>query len=139
MKARVFLDTNVLIYAVAARERNPAEYAIARDIISNDDFEVSPLILGEFYSIARKAQHELMSAAQANTWIKEWEMHCNVYIDPPLINAAMFIRERFGTQFWDSAHIAAADRLGLKTLYSQDMSHGQKYGSVTVINPFKAV
>jgi predicted nucleic acid-binding protein len=49
----------------------------------------------------------------------------------------MFIRERFKIQFWDAALVAASQRLTLPILYSEDLSHGQKYGSVTVINPFK--
>jgi predicted nucleic acid-binding protein len=34
--------------------------------------------------------------------------------------------------------IAAAEAGGCQTLYTEDLNDGQKYGSVTVINPFKA-
>jgi predicted nucleic acid-binding protein len=133
----VFLDTNILIYAVAGKRTNPAEFAIAREIVDEEEFEVSPMILGEFYSVVRRPQNELMTAAQANTWVKEWEEHCRIEIDAGLINAACFLRERYKMQFWDAAHVAASERRGIGILYSQDMSHGQRYGAVTVINPFK--
>ncbi|WP_245475942.1 hypothetical protein [Mesorhizobium sp. M7A.F.Ca.US.006.01.1.1] len=35
------------------------------------------------------------------------------------------------------AIIAAAERLGVKTLYTEDLNHGQAYGSVVAINPFR--
>jgi predicted nucleic acid-binding protein len=31
----------------------------------------------------------------------------------------------------------AAERLGATTLYSEDLSDGQTYGRVTVVNPFR--
>ncbi|MER9304105.1 hypothetical protein NKJ06_29030 [Mesorhizobium sp. M0293] len=37
----------------------------------------------------------------------------------------------------DGAIIAAAERLGVKTLYTEDLNHGQAYGSVVAINPFR--
>ncbi len=35
------------------------------------------------------------------------------------------------------AIIAAAERLGVKTLYTEDLNHGQAYGSVVAVNPFR--
>jgi predicted nucleic acid-binding protein len=40
--------------------------------------------------------------------------------------------------YWDAALVAAAEVIGAPILYTEDLNHGQKYGSVTVINPFKA-
>jgi predicted nucleic acid-binding protein len=138
MKAPVFLDSNVLVYAAAGKATNPAEHAVARHIIARENFELSPLVIGEFMSVVRKPQNEFLSASEAQEWIDEWENHCNIDVDVGLIQAANYFRERYRIQFWDAAHIASAERLNIDTLYSEDMSHGQKYGSVTVINPFKA-
>lgn len=35
------------------------------------------------------------------------------------------------------AIIAAAERLGVRTLYTKDLNHGQAYGAVVAINPFR--
>ena len=37
----------------------------------------------------------------------------------------------------DSLVVAAAQHLGCRYLLSEDMPHGQHYGGVQVINPFK--
>lgn len=36
-----------------------------------------------------------------------------------------------------SAVVASAARFGVGTLYSENLNHGQLYGSVRVINPFR--
>ena len=43
---------------------------------------------------------------------------------------------RYQLSYWDGAIIAAAERLGARVLYSEDLNHGQTYGSVRVENPF---
>lgn len=67
-------------------------------------------------------------------------MNCAfVPTDAELIQAAIELRQRFQVSYWDAAIIAAAQRLGATTIYSEDLSHGQHYGSVQVVNPFLAV
>ena len=64
-------------------------------------------------------------------------MNCPfVPTDAELIQTAIELRQRFQVSYWDAAIIAAAQRLGAKTIYSEDLSHGQHYGSVQVVNPF---
>jgi predicted nucleic acid-binding protein len=137
MSLQAFLNTNVLVYAAAGRLSDPAEYTIAKRIVEQEEFIVSPLVLGEFYAAVRKPQRELMPALQTRWWIEKWMSFCLINVDTAIIGMAAHNRERYKIQLWDAAHIATAERLGLTFLYSEDMSHGQKYGSVTVINPFK--
>jgi predicted nucleic acid-binding protein len=56
--------------------------------------------------------------------------------DYPLIVAGIESSLRFNISFWDGAIIAAAERLGATTLYTEDLNHGQHYRSVQAINPF---
>jgi predicted nucleic acid-binding protein len=44
---------------------------------------------------------------------------------------------RFQTSYWDGAIIAAAEVMGATTLFSEDLNHGQFYGSVEACNPFR--
>jgi predicted nucleic acid-binding protein len=138
MAPQHFLDTNILIYAAAGRKDEPQKHAVASHIVSSGQFLISGQVLGEFYHNVRYLQHEMLPILEAQEWMRRLEKFCAVNVDAALVNAAMFIRERFKIQFWDAALIAASQRLTLSILYSEDLSHGQKYGSVTVINPFKA-
>ena len=41
-----------------------------------------------------------------------------------------------GISYRDAAILAGAQEMGCSIVYSEDHSHGQKYGSVMVANPF---
>jgi len=58
-----------------------------------------------------------------------------VPIDVPLMRHALQLKSRYGIAYWDAV-IAGAHRLGASTLVSEDLAHGQDYGSVSVFNPF---
>jgi predicted nucleic acid-binding protein len=50
---------------------------------------------------------------------------------------ALDIETRFHVSFWDALVIQAAQAAGAAILYSEDLSDGQAYGSMRVINPFR--
>jgi predicted nucleic acid-binding protein len=56
--------------------------------------------------------------------------------DYPLIVAAVELSLRYGISYWDGAIVAAAEVLGAPTLYTEDLAHGQVYGTVRAVNPF---
>ena len=62
-----------------------------------------------------------------------WEIVVN---DGVSVLEALEMEQRFQISFWDALIIQAAESAGAEVLYSNDLSTGQKYGSVQVINPF---
>ena len=48
----------------------------------------------------------------------------------------MRLAQRYGIHPYDGAILAAAQELGARTVYSEDLSHGQTYDGVKVVNPF---
>jgi len=51
---------------------------------------------------------------------------------------ALELEERYQISFWDALVIQATGAAGAEVLYSEDLSDGQIYGSVRVINPFRS-
>jgi predicted nucleic acid-binding protein len=49
---------------------------------------------------------------------------------------AMEVEDRYKISFWDALVVQAAETAGASILYSEDLSNGQLYGSVRVVNPF---
>ena len=41
------------------------------------------------------------------------------------------------SRFYDARMIAAVNKAGCSTMYTEDLNDGQKYGNVVSINPFK--
>ena len=51
---------------------------------------------------------------------------------------ALDLEARFQISFWDALVVQAAQASGAEILYSEDLSDGQTYGGVRVINPLRA-
>jgi predicted nucleic acid-binding protein len=136
MTARVFFDTNVLVYAAVGTGRDEPKRLRALELIQSEDFGTSAQVLQEFYvTVVRKASHPL-SAAQALEWIEELTAFPCKTIDYQLVRIAIEQSARYGISYWDAAILAAAEALGTPTVYSEDLSDGQRYGQVRVVNPF---
>jgi predicted nucleic acid-binding protein len=136
MTARVFFDTNVLVYAAVGAGKDEPKRKRAMELIETMDFGTSAQVLQEFFvTVVRKASRPL-SASQALDWIEQWTAFPCQTIDHQLVRIAIEQSERFAISYWDAAILAAAEALGSDTVYSEDLSHGQRYGGVRVINPF---
>ena len=137
MPVPYFLDTNILIYAAAGKDREEAKRRKALKLILGADFGTSSQVLQEFYyNVTRKIAGPL-TPAQALAWIERLEKLPFVETDRTLVRAGILLSERYRISYWDGAMLAAAVRLGTPIAYSEDLNHGQAYGSVTVVDPFR--
>lgn len=131
-----FLDTNVLVYAVAADPEVSEKRQRALALIETTQFALSAQVLQEFYvTVTRKLELPL-SAHQALAWIEQLEAFPCIAIDASMVKVAAEISERYRTSYWDGAILAAAELAGADVLYSEDLNEGQRYGRVRVVNPF---
>jgi len=64
-----------------------------------------------------------------------WEIVINT---PQAIVAALGIEARYRVSYWDALIVHAAESCGAAILYSEDLSHGQRYGAVEVVNTLRA-
>jgi predicted nucleic acid-binding protein len=135
MTAKVFFDTNVLVYAAVGTGRDERKRKRALDLIESEDFATSAQVLQEFFvTVVRKASRPL-SAVQALEWIEQWTAFPCQAIDHQLVRIAIEQSERYAISYWDATILVAAEALGAHTVYSEDLSDGQ-YGRVRVVNPF---
>ena len=135
MKIDCFLDTNILIYAVSANDAEAKKRRTAIELLRTK-FAVSTQVLQEFYATSTRKPNIPLTPIEALTWLEMLEQQPCAVIDPSLIKTAIATSQRFRIAYWDAAIIAAAERLGAETLFTEDLNHGQSYGSVRVINPF---
>ncbi len=131
---KAFLDTNVLIYAIAKDDpRAPrAEELLARGGV------ISVQVLSEFAAVARRKTK--MPWAEIRRALDGIKALCP---DPlPLTldthQEALAIAERYGYKIYDALIVAAALEARCTTLYSEDMQDGQVIdGRLTIRNPFR--
>jgi predicted nucleic acid-binding protein len=140
MSGKAFVDTNILIYAHDVS--NPAKQQRAVQLIDQlwDERRgvVSTQVLQELAVNVRRSLRNRLSMAQATRLVESflaWEVVIN---QPKAVLRAMEIEERFQISFWDAMIVQAAQSAGCEILYSEDLSHGQEYDGVLVVNPFAA-
>ena len=105
-------------------------------MITSGDAGLSAQVLAEFYTAAQKPAGAGLTGEEAAAWVERLAVFPCVEIDARLVGHAISLSQRFRISYWDAAILAAAERLGAETVYSEDLSHGQTYGAVRVVNPF---
>jgi predicted nucleic acid-binding protein len=136
MSVEFLMDANVLIYSVSRLPEEAAKRDCALRIIEMKDFGLSGQVLAEFYNTVTRKQQVRLSPDEARKVITELSELPTIPVDRELVIRGSEIAERYQISYWDGAILAAAERLGATTVYSEDLNHGQQYGSVTVENPF---
>ena len=135
---RVFVDTNIIVYAY---DRDAGrKHEIARDLMtglwSAAGGVLSTQILQEFYvTVTRKIASPLTREA-AREIIKDYLTWGIVSNDGDAVLEAIDIETGENISFWDALVVAAAKRGGAEVLLSEDLSEGRKFGDMVVRNPF---
>jgi predicted nucleic acid-binding protein len=140
MSADALVDTNILLYASSGLKRYPEKHRLAWKVIADGSYAVSAQVIAEFYvsSQKKKENREPLSQPEAAAWVERLSLVEVADVDKSIVQTGVAYSVRYQIHYWDAALIAAAESIGRTVLYTEDLNHGQKYGSVTVINPFKA-
>ena len=140
MSAKVFLDTNVLIYAAAGDEVHPGKFTKAGEILTTETFAISTQVLGEFISNVQNPRKMTspLTDDEVDGWLERLFAFPVISVDREIILNAAFFQRRYQVDYWDGQILAAAHRFGAETLLTEDLNHGQIYGSVRCENPFRS-
>ena len=137
-----FVDTNVAIYAVSTDPEESVKQIISEALLAREagNLAVSVQVLGEFYTQLTRPSRRNSLAHQEALAAMEGLLHYQVEpLTVQTVRTALQYRDRFGLSYWDCLILAAAKQSGCDAVYSEDMSTGQEYDGVRVINPFEAV
>jgi predicted nucleic acid-binding protein len=136
MRAEAFVDTNVLLYAISTDPAEAAKRTRARELLGGEGWGLSVQVLQEFYVNATRGPGAPMDHDLAEAAIRQFLLRPVVAADAQLLLDALRLKARFGVAYWDAAILAGARRLGARVLFYEDLSAGQDYDGVTVVNPF---
>lgn len=140
MKDRIFLDTNILVYAHdadAGRKHSIAAQAVS-DLWEDRGGILSTQVLQELYmTLTRKVPHPI-KRNMARRLIKNyltWEVAVN---DGAVILHASEIEESCHLSFWDALIVAAAYSKNAAVILTEDLNHDQRIEGIRIQNPFLA-
>ena len=139
MSGNEFLDSNIFIYAYDIR--NPRKQSIASDLIRSVAVSgraaISYQVIQEFFNFALVKAASRMTGDDAQVYLTTaFRPMLTVPASATLVSDAIRIHQRFRLSWYDSLIVSAAQQAGCSILYTEDLQHGQQFGSVTIRNPF---
>ena len=139
MSDKSFVDTNILVYANERAEGTKHE--LARELVENlwktGSGAISTQVLQELCVSLRRKAARPASIEETQRLIEDYMAWHVVVNTAESIVEALAIESRYNISFWDALIVQAAGVSGAEILYSEDLSHGQSYGSVRVVNPLR--
>lgn len=138
MSARSFVDSNILIYAHDTSEgrKHNESLQLLKGLWEEKRGVLSTQVLQEFCVNARRKSRNPISWEQMHEALLDYVRWETVANSPQSLFRALEIERRYQLSFWDAMIVQAAASAGCEVLYSEDLSHGQEYLGVLVINPF---
>lgn len=138
MPDKVFVDTNVLVYAYdkSAPEKHEAAQEIIAGLWESGLGLISPQVLQEFYVTVTKKLKKPLAGDSARTIVADLCKWSIVAMNGEDVLAAIDIQLKHQLSFWDSMIVHAARKGGASLLLSEDLNDGQEIGEVLVKNPF---
>lgn len=139
MTVPVFVDTNVLIYALDPRDgvKQAAAQAWLTRCWQERSGRVSTQVLNEFYVNLVRINGDAFQA-RARAEIRHLMAWNPCATDGALLETAWGIADEANVSHWDALIIAAAISQGCDTLLSEDLQHGQTIAGVRIVSPFRA-
>src|SRR5271166_753591 len=136
MTATVFVDTNVLIYALdeADLAKQRAAWTWRAELWESRRGRISFQVLQEFYVKVTKKWPRARDEARAE--VRDLLLWRPIAMDAGVLERSGKIQDRYGLSFWDAAIVAAAKTASCRYLLTEDLQADQDLDGVVVVNPF---
>jgi predicted nucleic acid-binding protein len=137
MNDKAFVDTSILVYAhdMLSGIKHERARSLVDILWSTECGVLSTQVLQELCVYLRRKSVKKFPVEEIQgivTDFKDWQIVVNT---PDSIIEALSIEARYQISFWDALIIQAAEISGASIVYTEDLSDGQMYGSVRVVNP----
>jgi len=138
MRDRIFVDTNILVYAhdADAGEKHAAAAQALADLWESRNGILSTQVLQELYITLTRKVAAPVTGNVVRRLIRNymtWELVLN---DGAIILHAGEIGDSYQLSFWDGLIVAAAYSKNAAIILTEDMNHGQVVEGIRIENPF---
>jgi len=137
MNGRVFVDSNVWLYAFAIND--PERMSLAQGFINKNvasgSLFVSWQIINEVgYNLLKKGVADRV----AFEMVERIRISCTVVdFSAELLSRAFELRQNHSLSYWDSLVVSAAQEADCEILASEDMQNCKLFGRLVIRNIFK--
>ena len=133
MKDKIFLDSNIFLYAFCDKDKQ--KQLISKKLVLDDAF-ISVQVINEVsVNLLKKLK---LSELQVENFINSCFTHYDVVnLSKKIFIVASRLRLNYSISYYDSIIVSAALENNCAVLYSEDMQHEQIIeNSLTIVNPF---
>jgi predicted nucleic acid-binding protein len=137
MGVKAFLDTNILLYGYdldAGRKRTVAMDLLEEAWRNPVEYAVSVQVLQEFHVNFVRSGNSCTEATAVISDFCRWHVVENTL---EVFGLGLKLQQRWQLSLWDAMILAAAQSIGARKLYTEDLNPGQDYGGVEAVNPFQ--
>ena len=135
MTAPVFVDTNVLIYALD--KGDPKKYQAAgtwrTQLWKSRCGRISFQVLQEFY--VKVIQKWPAARDEARAEVRDLLAWGPLPVDGAMLERSWRIQDRYQLSFWHALIVAAAQMMSCRYLLTEDLQPGQDIDGIVVVNP----
>lgn len=139
MSAKVFFDTNILVYCfdTAAPLKREKALALVSTHLDQHTGAISWQVVQEFYNVALHKFKVPLSPENISCFSKEFLMPmCLVYPTESVWKEALLIHQQTQYRFYDSLIVSAALVAGVEILFTEDLQSNRKIQGLEIVNPF---
>lgn len=137
MTGRLFVDTNILIYALDPAD--PRKRAVSADLlrrtINNHTLTLSPQSLNECYRVLTE-RRKLMPVAEARAYLRVLAPWAIAPLDAATTERAWDVQDKAKLGWWDSLMVAAALRAECRLFITEDLHDGALVDGMRIADPF---
>ena len=139
MSGKFFVDTNILVYAhdLTQGVKHERAQALVETLWESGDGVLSTQVLGELCINLRRKSGRPLSIEETRKLIEDYSRWDIVVNTAESVLQALDFESRYQISFWDALIVQAAARCDAAIIYSEDLSDGQNYGAVRVVNPLR--
>jgi predicted nucleic acid-binding protein len=136
MNDRVFVDTNIFVYAddKAARTKRARARRVLSELIRTRRAVVSTQVMQEYFAAATRKLG--LPPERARIRVERLNRLDVVIVRPELILGAIDLCRLHALSFWDALVVRSASAAGCGRLLSEDLQDGQTIDGVRIENPF---
>ena len=135
----IFVDTNVLVYALdaATGERHTAAREWMDAIWRSRRGRLSVQVMQELYVTLTRKLKPGMSPDDAQREVRTMLAWTPWETTPVILERAWAVESRFQLSWWDALIVASAQAGGCRYLLTEDLQPGQTFDGLVVVSPFR--
>jgi predicted nucleic acid-binding protein len=139
MSDRFFLDTNIFVYSfhqtAPAKSQKAAE--LIRKALATQKGIISVQVVQEFFNVALRRFAQPMQPAEAEQYLATvFRPLLGIHSSEALYAEALRLQSQSSISWYDAIIVSAALQAQCDVLFSEDLQHGQRFGSLRIANPF---